>query len=470
MELPVRFEERMRLLLGDEEWRQQAAVLSAPLTARGLRVNTLKITAQRLLPLLAVSATPVPFAVNGYVIEEALKAGGDPLHHGGAYYMQEPSAMSAVTVLAPRPGERILDLCAAPGGKSTQIAATMQGEGLLWCNEYVPARARVLAQNLERCGVRNSVVSVGDTARLAQRLPDWFDGVLADVPCSGEGMFRKEPEALAQWSEDNIALCATRGQEILHNAAQCVRPGGRLVLSTCTCAPEDNEWAVVRFLQTHPDFELVDSGVTFGCGGFDGEQIAPFGLSEERQAACEVPLSRCRRLLPAHGGEGHFIALFRRQDTAGCAAVSLFSVGRETDGIKAARALYEDCFVQPPVGILAEFGEMVRLLPREMPETNGITVLCAGVTVAQLRAGGRTLRAEPDHGVFQSARVEDCRRVLSLSLTDPRLFAFLRGEEVSADLPGGYTGVACEGVLTGYGKAANGRLKNHYPKGLRLVT
>lgn len=463
MQLPIVFEQRMRTLLGAEWDAVKTAWETAPIP-RGVRVNRLKYTAESLCEHRSFLHTVSPFSPDGFVVTEEFRAGSDPLHHGGAYYVQEPSAMSAVTVLNPQKGERVLDTCAAPGGKSTQIAAALQGEGLLWCNEYVPNRARILAQNIERCGVRNAVVSTGDTARLPSALSDFFDAVLCDVPCSGEGMFRKEPEAIPHWSEDNVRLCATRSAEILDNAAACVRRGGRLVLSTCTFAPEENEWAVVRFLKRHPDFRLVDTGVSFGRPGFSSEQIAPFGDGE---CADGVPLSYCRRILPTDGGEGHFIALLVREGDESCPSVAV-KCGKEPEAVAAARRLYADCFVAPPRGRWELTGDTVRLLPDEMPETRGIALISAGVAVATVHQG-RTLRVEPHHAVFQSAVPDDCRRRVDLALDDARATAFLHGEELVVDAPDGYTAVAVAGVVTGFGKVSNGKLKNHYPKGLRLL-
>ncbi len=463
---PIEFENRMKRLLG-EEWNAFFAAFTQPLTTRGLRVNRLKIMPEVLIALLPFPVSVTPFCGDGLVTGDDFRAGSDPLHHAGAYYVQESSAMSAVTVLAPCPGERILDLCAAPGGKSTQIAAALQGEGLLWCNEYVPARARILAQNLERCGVRNYVVSVGDTNRLSPSLAQYFDGVLADVPCSGEGMFRKEPEALAQWSEDNIVLCAKRGQAILDNAARCVRPGGHLVLSTCTFAPEENEVAVVRFLQTHPDFTLTDCGVSFGRGGFDADRLVPFMTAEECAFAHTVPLQYCRRILPMDGGEGHFIARFVREGDERLPSPPV-STNKETDSVKAAKAVYGDCFFDTPKGTFVQLGDTVRLLPPDLPAVHGVSLLCAGVAAAELHRG-RVLRAEPAHALFQSAAVADCRRVIDLPVNGREIVDFLKGMELSVDTADGYTAIAVAGMVTGFGKVSHGRLKNHYPKGLRLL-
>lgn len=466
MILPSLFESRMRRLLGDE----YAAFFDAwnqPLITRGLRANTLKITATELWELLPFDVSFIPFSADGGMTAADFRAGADPLHHAGAYYVQEPSAMSVVTVLAPTPGERVLDLCAAPGGKSTQIAAALQGAGLLWTNEYVPARARILLQNVERCGVRNSVTSCGDTARVADALPAWFDAVLADVPCSGEGMFRKEPDAIPEWSEDTVRLCAERSRGILDNAARCVRPGGRLVISTCTFAPEENECAVIRFLHDHPDFTLQKIDVPFGRSAFDTDRILPFLESELHAFAKTVDTTRCRRIFPCDGGEGHFIALLYREGS-GTAPIAPFLPPRKDTTASLGQTLYADCFTDTPNGTFATFGNTIHLLPPLFPAVRGINVLSAGVAVAEL-CGERTRRAEPCHTVFQSATTGTCRRVLDLEPTDPRLTAFLRGEEIGTATPAGFTGVAVHGMLTGFGKVSGSKLKNRYPKGLRLI-
>ena len=430
---------------------------------RGIRVNTLKYTARDLAAWFPLPLSPVPFARDGFAFEGAFRAGADPLHHAGAYYMQEASAMSAVTVLSPLPGERILDLCAAPGGKSTQIAACLQGQGLLWSNEYGRSRAQILLQNLERCGVANAVVSSADAGTIGGGLPRFFDGVLVDAPCSGEGMFRKEPEALAQWSEDNIRLCAARQREILHAAAETVRPGGRLIYSTCTFAPEENECMAAWFVRTHPDFCLEETGAGFGMPGLPWERVAPFAPETD---GAGVPLERCRRIFPAHGGEGPFVAKFRRKEAGAYSLPRPYLYAKPDTNSIAAAELYKECFFSTPTGAFVCFGDQVRLLPEGLPELKGLGVLQAGAAAAIVCKN----RVEPCHGLFMAMKPADCRRCICLEPADPRLTAFLRGEEIEAPGEPGWTAVAADGVVTGFGKRTGGRLKNRYPKGLRLRT
>lgn len=455
---PPRFIERMEQIYGsqvDEVLAEDAA------PARGLRVNTLKCSVEQFQSLWQGALDPTPFCGEGFRVDPTFKAGADPLHHAGAYYMQEPSAMSAVTVLSPKPGEKILDLCAAPGGKSTQIAAALQGQGLLWCNEYVHSRAKILAQNIERLGVRNAVVSNADSPLLAERLPDFFDGVLVDAPCSGEGMFRKEEAALTHWSEDNIRLCADRGREILDAAAKMVRPGGRLTYSTCTFAPEENECQIAALLARHPDFTLVDTGVTFGRAGLEWDRVKAFA---DDKTPPDADLTLCRRITPADGGEGHFIALLQRQGERGTEGYTP-PVGGLDEWGKAADTLYRECFTDEPVGTYAVYGGQVRLMPVAVSKLSGLPIVAAGFGVGEICKN----RIEPCHSAFMAAKADSCQRCVDLSLDDPRVTAFLRGMEIPADGVKGWTAVAIEGVTVGFGKASNGVLKNRYPKGLRLL-
>ena len=460
MQLPERFQERMRLLLGDD-YTDFINGYSNPLR-RGLRVNTSKISTEDFLRLFPRNLEASPFAENCFYLNDEHKAGSDPLHHAGLYYMQEPSAASAVAVLQPQAGEKVLDLCAAPGGKSTQIASTIGADGLLWSNEYVPARARILQQNLERWGIRNVVVSNRDTATLCNGLIDYFDAVLVDAPCSGEGMFRKEPQALTEWSEENIRLCADRQSEILHNAAQAVRPGGRLVYSTCTFAPEENECAVARFLSAHPDFKLMPIDVSWGCAGFSIDRVRPF-LSEELNVTAD--LTYCRRILPQHGGEGHFIALFVRDDSGYSSTVADFTIPAKDRYAAEGAALYADCFSDNPIGNFVTVNDQIRLLPSNLPHCQGLGVLSAGVAVAIVCKN----RLEPCHSIFLASDAANCRNRYDLPLDDALLHAFLHGEEIPCPDFQGWTAVCVSGFPVGYGKASNGRLKNKYPKGLRLL-
>ena len=294
------FEHRERALLGE----RYDALYAAPSesAARGVTVSALRTTPEAFAAQADFPVEPSPFCRAGFVVKDAaFKPGRHPYHHAGVFYSQEPSASSAAPLLGVRPGMRVLDLCAAPGGKSSQLAAALGGQGLLVSNEFVAARAEVLKSNLERMGVANAVVLNEDTGRIAAALPEFFDRVLVDAPCSGEGMFRKEAVAVTQHCEALVKQCAELGAQILDNAAALLAPGGEMIYSTCTFAPEEDEGQVAAFLARHPEFALAD---VFGRVDYS------FGSAGEANRTGGLPLdvSKVRRIWPCQGGEGHFIA------------------------------------------------------------------------------------------------------------------------------------------------------------------
>lgn len=445
------FEEHMHRTLGGDYGPWLAAQEKPPL--RGIRANLLKVTPGRLRELLGEPLGETPFCGSGFVLEPQSALGGShPLHHAGAFYFQEPSAMSAVTALDPQPGDAVLDLCAAPGGKSTQIAAALKGRGLLWSNEIVRGRAKILLSNLERMGVHNAVVSSAHPEPLCRELKGFFDKVLADAPCSGEGMMRREPEIRKTWSYENVKACAARQLKLLDSAAEAVKTGGVLVYSTCTFAGEENEQVIAAFLETHPDFQLEEIPHSFGRSAY--ERLAP---------GC-AGITRARRILPQDGGEGHFVARMRRKsENMWCGAYFT------PTGLTASeQSIYEECcrsfLKELPEGAPHRQGEDVLLLPSGIPAGKGLGILRAGVLAGTLRGGKRF---EPAHALFQSLNPEQMRAALDMDMESPELLRFLRGEELPFDSGRGYIPVTVNGIPLGFGKASGGRLKNHYPKGLR---
>ena len=456
MHLPEKFTERMKGLLGEQYEDFAASYEREP--RRGIRINALKLSAERVAEL-GMALDSVPFAPEGFAVaDDEIKLGNTPWHHAGAYYVQEPSAMSAVTALEPLPGERVLDMCAAPGGKSTQIAARLCGSGLLWSNEYVRTRAQALISNIERMGVRNAVVSSLHPDRIAEGLEGWFDRVLVDAPCSGEGMFRRDEQAIVEWSQEHAQACAARQAGILDSAARCVAEGGVLVYSTCTFSPEENELTVAAFLQRHPDFCIEPITAQFGREGI-------------ATAGCDTAMTR--RIYPMDGGEGHFVARMRRMGekidgTQHERCVEEQKVSREVRSC--AEELLESCFAQRPSGELAHIGDELYLLPEGYPSRCAVPVIRAGVHLGTVKSGGRSLRIEPAHALFMSAEPQHCRALVDLAPEDSRLLAFLHGEQIEIEENlRGYAAVACSGVICGFGKCDRGALKNKYPKGLRLL-
>lgn len=421
---------------------------------RGLRVNTLKADADAVRDLLPFALTPLPFAEDGFYAPED-KVGALPAHHAGMFYMQDPGAMSSVAAASPQSGLTVLDLCAAPGGKSTQLAAAIAPNGVLVANEYVPARCKILQGNIERMGCPAAIVTNLSTDALARFYGSAFDLVVADVPCSGEGMLRKYDVAGEEWSEENIRLCAERGYGILQNAAACVKPGGTLLYSTCTFAPEENELQVDRFLREHPDFSLCT--VTPEIANITANGVNFEGVTHD--------MTPCRRFYPhLSPGEGQFVALLQRSPDAsftrgeGDAALPL---DKKEEAM--VRAFLRDTLRNVPQMRLVRLRDDVYLAPDLPIPTRG--VFAPGVCVGTLQKG----RIQPHHQLF-SAYGKDFCRILPLSHGDPRVEAYLHGEEIAApELMGhnGFAAVLYEGAPLGGGKAVDGRLKNYYPKGLR---
>lgn len=418
---------------------------------RGVRVNTLKCSVENFLSLaegFSMEDT-TPFCKEGfYISPQSDFSGNHPLHHAGAVYFQEPSAMSAASVLSAEKGDKVLDLCAAPGGKSTQLASQLQGTGLLWSNEIVRSRANILLSNIERCGVRNAVVSCADPKILCEALEGVFDKVLVDAPCSGEGMFRRDKSAYDEWSPEHSHACSVRQLKILDSAKKALRPGGILVYSTCTFSYEENEGVIESFLRQNPDFELIDSGEAFGRPT----------LSHK---AC--------RIYPMDGGEGHFAAKLRKKEDAFGSYLNFQET--EPTSEKKLPAVVKD-FLEDTFYDLRDYrrlllrGDEVYALPDFCPDLRGTGAIRAGVFVGTIKKN----YFEPAHALFMAAKTENVKRVVNLDLSDPMVKKFLHGEEipVEGDFKG-YTAVAAGGVITGFGKVSGGMLKNKYPKGLRIL-
>lgn len=451
--LPEAFRERMARLLGPE---YPAFLEALGLPARqALRANTLKVEPERLLSLLGMSLPPVPWCPEAFLLPPDLHLGRHPFHAAGLFYLQEPSATAAVPLLDPQPGERVLDLCAAPGGKSTHIAARLRGEGLLWANEPHPGRARILLENLERCGVRNAVVSIERPERLAERLEGFFDRVLVDAPCSGEGLFRRDPVAAREWSPRGVAGCARRQTEILEAAARMLRPGGVLVYATCTFSPEENEAVVGRFLATHSGWALEEGpeweGVSAGRPEWAGEV----------PAAVAGTIGRTRRFWPHRtAGEGHFLARLRRTEGPLLDEPPVWRVEAPARAVQAFESFCADALWETPVPARpALLGEALLALPAGMPDPAGLRLLRAGWLLGWVRRG----RFVPSHAFAMGLAPQAARRSLDLPVEGAEVQAFLRGEGVRAPGPPGWLIVTVAGFPLGWGKRVGEQVKNHRP-------
>ncbi len=416
---------------------------------RGIRINTLKYSNLLAEEFFGNCIKKNPFSAFGYYLEPDFAGIGNlPLHHAGAFYVQEPSAMSAVTLLDVKKGDKVLDLCAAPGGKSTQIACELCGTGLLWSNEIIKSRANILLSNIERCGVKNAVVSCESPKRLCDALGGFFDKVLVDAPCSGEGMFRKDPLSVGEWSRNNVLLCKQRQLDILDCASKALRTGGELVYSTCTFSYEENEEVTEEFLKAHPEFSPVEPQCGFGRRTKNG------GI----------------RIFPMDGGEGHYAVKFIKNGGEISAFEPYDYKKNKNDGsVKEFKNkishLQNEILVDSKDCDYKAVGDKILILPQNMPDIKGLNVLRAGVVLAEIKKN----RLEPHHSFFMSLKPSQVKQNIDLSGSGDMVKAFLSGEELSVDDSlSGYILVSVDGVSLGFGKAALGRLKNKYPKGLRV--
>lgn len=522
--LPKNFLDRMQWMLGDE----YEAFLDALGQERyqALRLNALKIrsdgsSAADLSKGRTEFAhlTKVPWAENCYYYEVSDQPGKHPCHAAGVYYIQEPSAMAPAELLDVEPGERVLDLCAAPGGKSTQIAARLGGEGFLLCNEIHPARAKILSENVERLGIANAYVTNETPERLAELFPEYFDKILVDAPCSGEGMFRKNEAACEEWSRENVAMCAERQDAILDCAAGMLKPGGKLVYSTCTFAPAENEGSVSRFLERRADFRLLpieketlgltgcdgraaylkekigqpfacpeDSGRMTGgypiagadsfagCGGKAGMEQGADSHPEAAENLSEDPLEYTLRLWPHKmKGEGHFAALFQRAGELPEGYRSNSRNGLVTGVPEKELGEYfqfcQDTFGKRelPVGqnrqaVYIRFGDNIYLVSPQMPSVKGLKVLRPGLHVGTLKKN----RFEPSHALALALAPGGVRHVRNLNSCEGTAVSYLKGATFPAEGEKGWYLICIDGFGAGWGKLAGGIMKNHYPKGLRI--
>ena len=427
--LPEAFLSRMKAQLGIE-YGEFLKSLERP-RAVALRFNPLKGET----PVLPFVGESVPWEPFGWYYDPESRPGLHVFHEAGVYYLQEASAMAPVALLDPQPGERVCDLCAAPGGKSTQIAGRMGGEGFLLCNEWSPKRAKILSRNIERMGVSNALVTNENVENLAKRFAGFFDRVLVDAPCSGEGMFRKEEAAVTDWSQETVEMCARRQAEILNSAAKLVRPGGRLVYSTCTFAPEEDEGAVAAFLESHPDFspEILETP-WFAPVENGGHRMWPHKLL----------------------GEGHFAAVLRKNE--GEEGDPPISGGEKLP--KEWLSFAKEMGIQLPAGKAVSFGQNLFWAPAEMPDIQKLKVLRPGLELGEVKKG----RFEPAHAL--ALWLKDCANVQSYGADSEEMKAYIHGEVVSSEKKG-WCLVQADGYSIGWGKGDGRVLKNHYPKGLR---
>ena len=425
--LPKQFLDEMKKLLGDE----MADFLKSydePKTT-GLRVNTMKIDKESLLNLDLFDLSSIPWAEEGYYYNEKVdRPGKNPLHEGGAYYLQEPSAMSVVPKAEIKEGDKVLDLCAAPGGKSTYILSKLNNTGLLVSNEINPTRIKALGENLERFGAKNCIITNTDSANLKKVFKGYFDKIVIDAPCSGQGMFRKDQVAIDDWSFSKVLECQSIQREILRDGFEMLKEGGVIVYSTCTFAKEENENVINEFIDEYDDAELVMM-----------ERLWPHKVK----------------------GEGHFVAKIKKNSEEDCNTKKLKvkQLGKELKDYKD----FEKKFLNKKIeGDFYLKGENLYLLPDDCPDTKKLKVLRNGLHMGELKKN----RFEPSHALSHYLTINDVKNIENLDQETAK--EYLRGNTIKTDQSRGWVLVTVENIPLGWGKESNGILKNHYPKGLRI--
>lgn len=428
--------DRMKNLLG-KEYPDYLACLNQP-KQRGFRINPLKEKDDSKLDFFKGEKSP--FCDNGWYLKEGLSGVGfTPEFLSGAIYMQEPSASSAVTILDPKPGMKIADLCAAPGSKSTQIAEKMNNSGFLLVNEIDKKRAKILLENIERNGTANCLITNNTVAEIADEFEGFFDMVLCDAPCSGEGMFRKESEEDIDWSIEGVKACANRQALILEDAYRCLRKGGTLVYSTCTFSMEEDEENVKQFLDHHPDMEIVPTNVTFGRSAY--------AIGNHTEYA--------RRIFPMDGGEGHFIAKMQKQGNE----ISNHSFYDNIKLPKEVKVVLDDLLKEPyPYYYMYQNRVYAGVSP--FYNTHHLHVLRNQVYLGEVKNG----RFEPSHHLFLSS-FTSFKKSVDLSLEEIK--KYLHGEQITYSCDKGFTSICYHNYVLGGAKSDGKYLKNRYPKNLR---
>lgn len=451
MTFPAEFCERMKALLGDG-YDAFIASYSEPEPGRGIRINTQKCKDTAALAAELCVKDSVPWCDSGYYAPDAL-GGSHPYHAAGLIYFQEPSAMCTAEALPLDDGARVLDLCAAPGGKTTQIAARMQNRGLLIANELIPKRAAILSENVGRMGLTNTIVTNESPDRLAARFAGCFDGVIVDAPCSGEGMFRKEPQAADAWSVEHTLSCAVRQKNILDDAYKLLAPGGYIVYSTCTFSYDENE-AVVEYMAREYGMEICDIPAL--------SMLAP-GMGDH------PGMEKCRRIFPhLQKGEGHFAALLKKPGTAGRQELFKTKKPSQRDSrLKDAISLWQE-FEKGYLNITLEgefvlFGDNLYLMPEPI-DTDKLKIVRCGLHLGTVKKS----RIEPAHALSHAFDAAAYKNVIDLEPDDPELLKYMNGQTLSADIKG-WCVITVRGCGIGWGKAGGGTVKNHYPKALRTM-
>ena len=450
-ELPLEFVSRMKSLLGNEYNDYIDAFNREPV--RAFRVNTDKISLEDFEKLNFFSKNKVPYVKNGYYLEYD-KIGNHPYHHAGMLYVQEPAAMAPAECIDIDPDWIILDMCAAPGGKSTQLKNKLGENGILVSNEIIPSRCKILTGNIERLGLQNTVTTCMDTNKLAKTFPDTFDLIMVDAPCSGEGMFRKDENAISEWSIENVKKCAVRQAEILENAAIALKDGGYIIYATCTFSLEENEMTVDSFLKNHPEFEIIPVNDAVKDNTVDGISFDGCRCNNIHYA---------RRFYPHKSmGEGQFMAVLHNKNEK---TTYNNSFKKQTEKIdKIIFDFLDDTLLSYEKEKVIMYNANPVYFTPDFEIKKGSAFSC-GVTIGEIRKN----YIQPHHQFFM-AMGKNFKRKIELKANSDEIKKFLHGEEIAANCQNGWAVVTVDGCSVGGAKIVSGKAKNHYPKGLRTKT
>ncbi len=452
MKLPQNFLDKMKELLKDEY--EEFIKCYDEERFYGLRVNTLKVSVEDYNKITSFKLQSIPWCKEGYYYNNGDKPTHHPYYYAGLYYIQEPSAMAPAEFIDILPGDKVLDLCSAPGGKSTQIACKLNSSGLLVSNDISASRIKALVKNIELYGVKNAIVLNETPERLSNKFTSFFDKILVDAPCSGEGMFRKDQSAVKSWSIHSNQKCSVMQKDILEHAGHMLKPGGYILYSTCTFSPDENECIISDFLEKNKNFSLVSlpkhSGIQNGRSNWCKD---------------DFELEKCARFWPHKlKGEGHFLALLRKNDG------QYIEYKEEINVIdkKKIYSYYDFCsqnLIKTFEGNFQMYGEYLYLAPNGLPNLNGIKVIRPGWFLGLIKKD----RFEPSHMMSVSLKSSDFRNIINFNSKSKDVLRYLKGETLNTDSPKGYNVVCVDGFTLGWAKSGEGILKNNYPAGWRMI-
>ena len=464
MMLPAEFENKMKDLLGTDGYQDYLNCFDNP-RHYGLRVNTAKISVEDFLKIAPWPLQPIPWISNGFYYDgEHCQPAKHPYYFAGLYYLQEPSAMTPANRLPITPGDKVLDVCAAPGGKATELGAKLQGRGVLVANDLSNSRAKGLLKNIELMGTGNVLVLSEEPGKLIRYFPEYFDKILIDAPCSGEGMFRKDRKMIRAWEEHGPEFFSKIQRSIITQAAQMLKPGGMLLYSTCTFSPEENEQTIEYLLREYPEFELCE------IAGYDGFSQ---GIPSAVEPSDERLLQTVRIFPHLMDGEGHFLALLKKcgPETPGAeegTAAEYASAGRRTplpDELTEFLTLISRELAPERMDIRAD---KVYYMPEDLPLLNGVRFLRTGLLLGELKKK----RFEPSQALAMNLKKNEYKKCIDLPVSDGRVIKYLKGEtldvsDLAAPTEKGWYLFCVDGYPLGFGKLAGQTLKNKYLPGWR---